>query len=66
MIDAHLDYQRTLLEIVSLAIAMRRLQRVYFRMPQGDRRKAALQDALVAERQFDEAIAKLKAPELKL
>jgi hypothetical protein len=61
------DYQRQLLEAVRLAIGMRRLQRIYFRAEKGSKeRKAALADALVAERLFDAAIAKLKTPSLAL
>jgi hypothetical protein len=61
------EYQRQLLDVVRLAIGMRRLQRVYFRSIQGtDERKRALADALVAEKMFDAAVAKLKAPSLDL
>jgi hypothetical protein len=61
------EYQAALLEVVRLAIGMRRLQRVYFRSMQGTKeRKTALADALVAEKMFDAAVAKLKAPGLDL
>ena len=44
---------------------MRRLQRVYFRAIAGTKEKrAALNDAQVAERMFDAAVAKLKKPRL--
>lgn len=67
MIDASRQYQQDLLDVVRLAIGMRRLQRVYFRTEHGTKeRKSALADALVAERMFDAAVAKLKAPALDL
>jgi hypothetical protein len=64
---ADTDFQRQLLEAVRLAVGMRRLQRIYFRAEKGSKeRKAALADALVAERLFDKAVAQLKAPSLAL
>jgi hypothetical protein len=61
------DYMRQLLEVVHLAIGMRRLQRLYFRSLHGTKqRKEALQHAMIAEKLFDEAVAKLKAPALDL
>jgi hypothetical protein len=63
MIDAH----EQLLEVIRLAVDMRRLQRIYFRsLPGTPERTRALQDALVAERMFDSAVANLKSPSLEL
>jgi hypothetical protein len=67
MIDATRQYIDALESVVTLAIGMRRLQRVYFRAIAGTKEKrAALNDAQVAERMFDAAVAKLKTPGLNL
>jgi len=65
MIDATRQYIDGLESVVTLAIGMRRLQRIYFRSLSGiPERKRALADALVAERMFDEVVSKLKTPSL--
>jgi hypothetical protein len=52
-------------KVIAVAIDMRRLQRVFFRIQAGAAdKKRALDDARVAEQMFDRAAAELKSPGL--
>ena len=61
------QYIEALEDVVKLGIGMRRLQRKFFTSQAGTpERRAFGADARVAERTFDQAVAKLKAPSLSL
>lgn len=67
MIDAQQRQLADLWDFVGLTLGMRRLQRIYFSAKPGSPEKhRALDDAKVAERLVDAAIANLKRPELQL
>ena len=67
MIDAVEQERAELWDFVTLTHNMRRLQRIYFRAaPSTPEKRRALDDALVAEKAVDAAIANLKRPGLKL